>query len=303
MAESLMPGMELDAFEPTELHLANLTEIPMNLGLQGAAVCVSGGSTGMGYESALLFASEGARVCITGLIQDEIDTAVEEFRKAGSPDAWGLAIDLTKPATITEAYRVIGQRWGALNTLVNMTGATGAPKHTHFADFPEEEWYHSFDIGTLAAMRCTRAALPLLRAAEWGRVVNITSLAARINTPEMVTYGTSKSAMQGLSKTLALTLAPDKILVNSVCPGTFVTGAFRKWMRDWNAEARGFDPNNLVDCFKWIKEDFGGRANAWLGRCAEPSELAPVVVFVGSRANTFMTGADINVDGGTDYWS
>jgi 3-oxoacyl-[acyl-carrier protein] reductase len=275
----------------------------MDLGLKGAAVCVSGGSTGMGYESALLFAREGARVCITGLRQDEIDAAVEEFRKAGSPDAWGMAIELRKPESIAAAYRAIGERLGVLNTLVNMTGATGAPKHAHFADFAEEDWYHSFDIGTLAAMRCTRAALPLLRAAEWARVVNITSLSARINTPEMATYGTSKSAMQGLSKTMAVTLAPDNILVNSICPGTFVTGAFKQWMRDWNAQARGFDPDNLVDCYRWIIEDFGGRTNGWLGRCAAPSELAPVVVFVGSRANTYMTGADINVDGGTDYWS
>lgn len=275
----------------------------MDLGLNGAAVCVSGGNRGMGYETALLFAKEGARVCITGLEQDEIDASVEAFRAAGSPDAWGLRIDLTQPDTITEAYAKIGERWGELNTLVNMTGATGAPQHAHFADFPDETWYHSFDIGTMAAMRCTKAALPLLRKAEWARVVNITSLAARINTPEMATYGTAKSALQGLSKTMAMTLARDGILVNTVCPGCFVTGAFKQWMKDWGAEERGYSPENLVDCYKWIVEDFGGRTNGWIGRCAAPSELAPVVVFVGSKANTYMTGADINVDGGTDYWS
>ena len=212
-------------------------------------------------------------------------------------------MDLKEPETINATYQRIGERWGELNTLVNMTGATGAPKHSHFADFPDETWYHSFDIGTLAAMRCTRAALPWLRRADWARVVNISALAARINTPEMVTYGTSKSALQGLSKTMAQTLAPDGILVNTICPGTFVTGAFKQWMRDSGAEKRGLDSDNLADCYRWIKEDFGGRANAWIGRCAAPSEMAPVVVFVGSKANSFMTGADINVDGGTDYWS
>jgi 3-oxoacyl-[acyl-carrier protein] reductase len=275
----------------------------MNLGLEGAAVCVSGGNRGMGHESALLFAREGARVCITGLEQEEIDHSVEKFRQAGSPDAWGMRIDLLQPETIVAAYKKIGERWGELNTLVNMTGATGAPKHAHFADFEDDDWYRSFDIGTMAAMRCTRAALPLLKKAKWARVVNISSLSARINTAEMATYGTSKSALQGLSKTMAGTLAKDGILVNTVCPGTFVTGAFKQWMRDWGAEKRGLDPDNLVDCYKWIQQDFGGRTNAWIGRCADQSELAPVVVFVGSRANSFMTGADINVDGGTDYWS
>lgn len=275
----------------------------MDLGLSGAAVCVSGGNRGMGFETALLFAKEGARVCITGLEQDEIDASVEKFREAGSPDAWGMKIDLRQPETIVEAYKKIDERWGELNTLVNMTGATGAPKHTHFADFSDDDWYLSFDIGTMAAMRCTRAAVPLLRKAEWGRVVNITSLAARINTAEMATYGTSKSALQGLTKTMAMTLAEDGILVNSVCPGTFVTGAFKQWMRDWGAEKRNLDPDNMVDCHTWIKEDFGGRTNGWIGRCANQSELAPVVVFVGSKMNSFMTGADINVDGGTDYWS
>jgi 3-oxoacyl-[acyl-carrier protein] reductase len=275
----------------------------MNLGLEGAAICVSGGNRGMGYETGLLFAREGARVCITGLEQDEITAAVAEFRAAGSPDAWGMQIDLLQPQTIVDAYRKIDQRWGELNTLVNMTGATGAPKHGHFADFDDADWYRSFEIGTMAAMRCTRAALPLLRKAKWARIVNISALSARINTPEMATYGTSKSALQGLTKTMALTLAKDGILVNTVCPGTFVTKAFKQWMRDWGAEKRGLNPDNLVDCYNWIRQDFGGRANAWIGRCADQSELAPVVVFVGSRANSFMTGADINVDGGTDYWS
>jgi NAD(P)-dependent dehydrogenase (short-subunit alcohol dehydrogenase family) len=182
-----------------------------------------------------------------------------------------------------------------------MAGATGAPKHQHFAEFPDEDWYHSFDVGTLAAMRCAREALPWLWKADWARIINVSSVSARINTAEMAPYGTSKSALLGLSKTMALTLAQDQILVNTITLGNFVTGAFKTWMRDWGAETLGLDPDNLMHCHQWIKEDFNGTSNSWLGRCADQSELAPVVVFVGSKANTLMTGADINVDGGTHY--
>lgn len=213
----------------------------------------------------------------------------------------GMAFDLVNPADIKAAYLKLGERWRELNTLVNMAGATGAPQQHHFADFPDADWYHSLDVGTLAAMRCSREALPWLRRAPWARIIHISSIASQLTTPELVTYGMAKAALQALGKTMAMTLAPEGILVNTITPGAVVTEAFRQWMRDAGAEARGLNVDDLRHCQQWVQEDFGGKTNSWLGRCASPAEIATVIAFVGSKANTYMTGANINVDGDTDF--
>ena len=273
----------------------------MDLKLRDATVYISGGTKGMGYASAMFFAMEGAKVCVAARGQDGIDKTVADLKAAGSPDSFGIKVDLNDPATITAAFGEVRERWGQLNTLVNMTGIADPPTHSRVEDPSDAEWYHAFDIATMAAIRCVRAALPLMRAAEWGRIINISALAARYNTPPMAMYGTAKAALQGISKTLARDLAADGILVNIVTPGTFVTEAFREWMTAWGAEEKGLSCDNLADCQTYIKLAYEGSAAAWLGRCGDPNEIAPMIGFLGSPANSYVTGADVNVDGGTDY--
>lgn len=86
-----------------------------------------------------------------------------------------------------------------------------------------------------------------------------------------------------------------------VTPGTFVTEAFREWMTAWGAEAHGLSCDNLEDCQTYIRMAFDGAATSWLGRCAHQDEIGPLMGFLGSPINTYVTGADINIDGGTDY--
>jgi len=92
----------------------------MDLGLKGASVCISGGSLGMGREVAVLFAQEGARVVVTGRHQNTIDLTVQKLVESGSPDAFGIRADISKPDDIQAVFRQIDDRWGELNTLVNM---------------------------------------------------------------------------------------------------------------------------------------------------------------------------------------
>lgn len=273
----------------------------MDLMLKDAAVYISGGTKGMGYATAMFFAAEGARVCVTARGQEGIDRTVADLKAAGSPDPFGIAVDLNDPATITAAFAQVRERWGMLNTLVNMTGIADPPSHSRVEEPTDAEWYKAFDIATMAAIRCVRAALPLIRAAQWGRIINISALAARQNTPPMAVYGTAKSALQGVSKTMARDLAPEGILVNTVTPGTFVTDAFRDWMTAWGAEEKGLSCDNLADCQEYIRQAYDGVSLSWIGRCGDQREIAPVIGFLGSPANSYVVGADINVDGGTDY--
>ena len=269
----------------------------MDLGLSGAAVVVSGGSKGMGRAAAERFASEGARVAVLARGQAAIDDCITRLGELGAPDAVGLSIDLTDRVTVDEAFATLGQRWGELNVLVNAAGPVEVGVGT-FDQIDDDEWAATFDIGTISAARCVRAALPWLRSARWSRIVNISAHSTRRQGPGLVAYTASKAALTSLSKNLSVSLAPEGILVNTVSPGSFLSEGLKDYIRALPAD-RGARPDDLVDAMRIIREDFGHPAH--LGRAGDPAEIGAVIAFVGSRANSYMTGADINVDGGSDF--
>ena len=270
----------------------------MDLGLSGATVCVQGGSKGMGRAAAEAFARDGARIAILARDRRALDAAVERLRALGSPEAFGLSLDLCDVPAIDAAFAEIGERFGGeLNTLVNAAGPTGGSLR-RFHELPDAEWLAAFEIGALAAVRCTRAALPLLRKAAWARVVNVSAHSTKRQTATLAAYTAAKAAMTSVSKNMSLALGPEEILVNTVSPGSFASERFRAAMAMLPAE-RGLDPNDLYDCMRWIAEDFGHPAH--LPRAGHPDEIGAVIAFVGSRANSYMTGANINVDGGSDF--
>lgn len=269
----------------------------MDLGLAGAAVVVSGGSQGMGRAAAEVFAQEGARTAVLARGKAGLDEAVAALMTLGAPDAVGLPADLTDRAQVEAAFAAVGERWGGLNVLVNAAGPVDVGLG-RFDDLEDAEWQATFDIGTLSAIRCIRAALPLLRGAAWARVVNISAHSTRRQSPELVAYTASKAALTSLSKNLSLALAPDGILVNTVSPGSILSAGLKGYLRALPPERRA-DPGDLRDAMRIIAEDFGHPAH--LGRAGDPSEVGRVVAFIGSRANSYMTGADVNVDGGSDF--
>jgi NAD(P)-dependent dehydrogenase (short-subunit alcohol dehydrogenase family) len=258
---------------------------------------VSGGSKGMGRAAASTFAAEGARVAVIARGRRALDETVAALREAGSPDALGLTADLTVRAEVDDAFAHIGDRWGACNVLVNAAGPVEVGIK-RFEDLDDDEWTATFDIGTLSAARCVRAALPLLRAAEWARIVNLSAHSTKRQSADLVAYTASKAALTSLTKNLSLSLAPDGILVNTVSPGSFLSEGMRAYLRSLPPE-RGVDPDDLADAMRVIAEDFGHPAH--LPRAGDPSEIGAVIAFVGSRTNSYMTGANINVDGGSDF--
>jgi len=269
----------------------------MDLGLSGAAVVVSGGSKGMGRAAAQTFAAEGARVAVIARGRRALDDTVAALQDAGSPDALGLTADLTVRDEVDAAFAQIGARWGELNVLVNAAGPVEVGIR-RFEDLDDDEWMATFDIGTLGAARCVRAALPLLRAAGWARVVNVSAHSTKRQSPDLVAYTASKAALTSLTKNLSQSLAADGILVNTVSPGSFLSEGMRGYLRSLPPE-RDVDPDDLGDAMRVIAEDFGHPAH--LPRAGDPGEIGPVIAFVGSRINSYMTGANINVDGGSDF--
>lgn len=270
----------------------------MDLGLRDAAVVVNGGTKGMGRAAAECFAAEGARVCVLARGQEGIDSTVAALGAAGAADAFGVATDLTVASSVTAAFDAVGERWnGALNVLVNAAGPVDVGV-TPFEQLDDDEWHATFDIGAMSAVRCIRAALPLLRAAEWARVVNVSAHSTKRQSPALIAYTASKSAMTSISKNLSLGLAPDGILVNTVSPGTFMSEGIKGYVGSLPA-ARHADSESPEDVMRIIEEDFGHPAH--LPRAGRPVEMGVVIAFVGSRVNSYMTGANINVDGGSDF--
>jgi 3-oxoacyl-[acyl-carrier protein] reductase len=269
----------------------------MDLGFSGAAAVVSGGSKGMGRAAAVCLASEGARVAVLARGRAALNETVAELHRVGSPDSIGIPVDLTVREEVDAAFADLTERWGACNVLVNAAGPVDVGIR-RFEDLDDSEWIATFEIGTLSAARCVRAALPLLRAAAWARIVNVSAHSTKRQSADLVAYTASKAALTSLTKNLSLSLAPDGILVNTVSPGSFLSEGMRGYLRALPAE-RGIDPESLEDAMRVIAEDFGHPAH--LPRAGDPKEIGPVIAFLASRVNSYMTGANVNVDGGSDF--
>jgi len=266
----------------------------MDLGLKDSVAVVTGGSKGMGRAIAEAFADDGAKVAVLARGTDAIDETLKELERRGAPDTLGLSVDLTDPAAITGAFAAIGERWGSINSLINTVG----PGDGAFEDLDDEGWDTAFQLGLMAAVRCTRAALPLLRSAEWARIVNFAAHSIQRQNPRIVAYTASKAALASVSKNLSKSLAPEGILVNTVSPGTIVTASFTENLDPFLA-ADGLDSSNPVDVMTWIENNFHQPAD--LGRAGVPDEIASITVYLASRRNGYVTGANVNVDGGSDF--
>ncbi len=216
----------------------------MDLGIADATAVVTGGSKGMGRAVAGILAGDGARVAVMAQGQEALDSAVTALTALGSPDAVGLSVDMTDAASIDAGFRQVQDRWGAsLNILVHTIG----PGAARFEDLDDSGWDAAFSLGTMSAVRSVRSALPLLRGADWGRVVIFSAHSIKRQSPNLVAYTASKAAVTSIAKNLAKSLAPDGILVNAVCPkGSIVTAlSFTEGLREIFA-AEDLDPGRSV---------------------------------------------------------
>jgi NAD(P)-dependent dehydrogenase (short-subunit alcohol dehydrogenase family) len=266
----------------------------MDLGLSNAVVVVAGGTSGMGRAAADCFAGDGARVAVLARGQEELDQTAEDLRALGSPDAVGVRTDLLDQQSVEAALAEVGNRWGHCNALVNAAGPLpGGIKG--FEEYTDVEWLDVFNGITLSSVRTIRAALPLLRRAEWARIVNVSAMSTKRQSASLVAYTAAKNALTSLTKNLSMSLAGDGILVNTVSPGTYVSESLKNALRP----LPDVDEDDLYDVMRFITRDFGHPVH--LNRAGDPKEIGPVIAFAASARNTYMTGANINVDGGSDF--
>lgn len=264
----------------------------MDLGLADAAAVVVGGSGGMGLATARCLAADGAKVAVVGRQQSKVDRAADELTDCGSPDAVGLVADVRDAAQVDALFAELGERWGGeLNVLIN---AVGPGSVGSFEDLTDEQWHQAVEAGVMGMVRCVRSALPLLRKAQWARIVNFSAHSTQRQSVILPAYTGAKAMLTSVSKNLSLLLAKDEILVNVVSPGSIASESLVGW-----ASSVGVDGNDPYALMEAIAKHFGHPAH--LPRAGLPTEIGPVVAFLASRRNSYMTGANINVDGGSDF--
>ena len=254
----------------------------MDLGLRDKVALVTGASRGLGRAIALELAREGCRVGLCARGREALETAAAEVQALGR-EAVAVVADVTTEAGVRTALDGTLGAFGRLDVLVNnVGGSTGAS----FEESTVEDWQRAIDLNLLPAVRASRLALPHLRARGGGAIVNVASIYGRewggayVRRP---TYIAAKAAEIGMSKALALELAPHGIRVNSVAPGSilFPGGGWERRRRE--------DPDGIA---AFVKADMP------LGRFGRAEEVARVVAFLASDAASLVVGACVNVDGG-----
>jgi NAD(P)-dependent dehydrogenase (short-subunit alcohol dehydrogenase family) len=256
----------------------------VDLGLTGRVAIVSGGSDGIGRATAERLAAEGAAVVVCARRPEPLaDVASAIIAAGGSADA--VAGDVTAPGVVEAVVARAIDHFGRLDIVVNNAGRSAARP---FDAVDDAAWAGDLDLKLHAAIRMIRAALPHLRLAGGGRVVNVLAVAGK--TPGAGSMPTSVSRAAGLALTKALSkdLAADQITVNAICIGMVKSG---QWRRRWEAEGR---PGTLDDFYARAAETAG----IPLGRVGEAGEAADLIAFLVSARAAFLTGVAINVDGG-----
>lgn len=274
----------------------------MDLGLKDAHVVVVGASRGLGRATARRYAAEGAKVALLARNVKGLEKTAAQCRDAGSPEVLTFGADMADSAAIDAAFEQISKAWGSVHVLVN-NAANSLGTQGAFQAMKDEAYMEAFNRITLGYARTVRSVLPLMKAAEWGRIVNISATSTHKATPNLHIFNMTKMAMVTMSHSLAKEFAELGILVNVVSPaGIMVEGG--NWGEPINskfAEA-GLDPNNPYDAPKVMSAKSGSSSEgAWLERYGLVDEYASVIAFLGSKTNSYMTGVDLNVDGGSNF--
>jgi 3-oxoacyl-[acyl-carrier protein] reductase len=266
----------------------------MDLGFAGATAVVAGGSKGMGLAIAEAIGAEGASVAIMARDHAALDAAAQRIRCAGAPEVLSMSVDMADAASIASAYARVNEAWGRLNVLVYAVG----PNAGAFEDLSDDDWHSAFNLGTMSAVRSVRAALPILRAAEWARIVTLSAHSIQRQSPQLVACTAAKAALSSFTKNLSKSLGPEGILVNCVCPGTILVARRIEFLRDALA-ADGLDSADPYDMMTWVERTYGHPCD--VGRAGLPEEIASITTYLASRRNGYVTGATVNVDGGSDF--
>lgn len=248
----------------------------MSFSGQVALVTGAGSAHGIGFATARLLASQGAKVSITSTT-DRIHARARELATIGT-EAFAMAADLRDQKSVRTLVEETTKRFGRLDILVNNAGMiqTGrsAPKNDRLEDLSEEDWDYSIEISLKTCFSVTKAALPIMLKQNYGRIINVSSTTGPVvSNPGETAYSAAKAGMVGFTRSLALEVARRGVTVNAVAPG---------WI-----ETASSTPAEII----------AGK-NTPIGRAGTPDEIAAAIAFLASESASYITGQLLIIDGG-----
>lgn len=245
--------------------------------LQNRVAIVTGAASGIGLAIAKAYLSEGASVGIVDTDAKTVHAAMQSLGQyAESVEAF--EIDVSDESSVNEGATAVRARFGNACILVNCAAALTAP--ATITQIPIAEWHKAFAVNVTGAFLMSRAILPQMQAKGGGVIIHVASQLGSVGVPGLSAYCATKGAVLQLTKTMALDHAKDNIRVNSLSPGATLTERLRQRYGTDEAASNA------------LKEKYA------LGRLGKPEEIAQSAVFLASDESSFMTGADLVVDGG-----
>ncbi len=251
---------------------------------ENQVVLITGAANGIGKACALRFAEEGAKIVCLDVIAELNEKAADECRKIGT-EAIAMRCDVTDEENINQVISTVLEKWGRIDVLVASAGIyTGTP----LVDLPIKQWQRTIDINLTGVFLTNKAVAPVMMKQKSGSIINLSSMAGKTSWVASAEYSASKSGVIGLTRSVAMELAPFGATVNAVCPGNTLTDM----VRGVASKVGSLDGKSGEE---WLAM----RANDCpMKRLAEPWEIAGVISFLASQDSRYITGQSIEVDGG-----
>lgn len=249
--------------------------------LDGKTAIVTGGVLGIGKAASEMLADRGANTAIVDIKDDEGNAVVKKIEESGGKaEFWHL--DTSDEDQVKTVFSEIADEFGGIDILVNNAGISGADKRTH--ELSEEEWDAVMDVNVKGVFFCTKHAVPYMKKAGGGSIINLSSIYGIIGAGDIPPYHASKGAVRLMSKNDSLIYAKDNIRVNSVHPGFIWTPLVEELAENSDQDVETFRKNldNLHP----------------IGHVGEPDDIAYGILYLASDESKFVTGSELVIDGG-----